>query len=511
MRVAAILLPELCIEVARRENDVLTGPLAVVVAERGGVVQCERDLLGNTRLHNVSREAHAEGVRVGQTVAAARAKCSDLFVRVVRRESVSRALADMAAVCATFGTTVGFRLRGPTSSFLPDVIWVDVTGCGHLHGDGAQGEARLADELVSAMRALGHRARVTIADGARVAAAVARWGKETVVAPGENRASLSPLPIEALPLEPDDIRWLSRLGIRRIDALRAVPKRSLGLRLGDRAIDVMSLFEGEDRAPIVAYPVPTVLEASAELEYGIEARDALVFVVKGLCARVADRLRAEWRAALRLELVCHYDKALVTGDDEIRLPIALPVPLADADALFAVMRARLESFTAEAPMLRVVLRVPEKSVRAPKPLDLFVPEAKAEQALPRIVAELVAELGSDRVGVLALGNTWDIATRSKFVALPMAPPVWPDTKHGILPALVSRAPEPTRLCPPVRFGSAAVAPQRHLYRVGGTNWWSSASLEPRRDFWSAWISSASAFAFVEQRGRDAWWLHGWMD
>src|SRR6185437_7812423 len=98
-RVACIALPQIRIEIVREREKVRdAGPLAVVIARPGSTVRGERDVLGNTRLDVVSHEARARGVRAGQTVAAARAKCSELRVRVVAESAVRTALARVAEV-----------------------------------------------------------------------------------------------------------------------------------------------------------------------------------------------------------------------------------------------------------------------------------------------------------------------------------------------------------------------------------------------------------------------------
>src|SRR5262245_21344711 len=109
MRVCAVSLPELRLELVRAEMASAAGgmdpskgeagleeaPLAVVVAPlvQGEAVLTEQKLLGNTRLSVVSREARALGVLPGQTIAQARARAGDLAVRVVRPDAVRDVLA----------------------------------------------------------------------------------------------------------------------------------------------------------------------------------------------------------------------------------------------------------------------------------------------------------------------------------------------------------------------------------------------------------------------------------
>jgi enoyl-CoA hydratase/carnithine racemase len=126
-RVACIALPEIRVELAQAREG--SGPLAVVIARRGGAVKTEREVLGNTRLDVVSRAARAAGIRTGQTVAAARAKHAGLRVRVVAEDAVEGALARVAEVAMAFGPAAAFDVT-------EDVVWVEIGGCAHLHGDG---------------------------------------------------------------------------------------------------------------------------------------------------------------------------------------------------------------------------------------------------------------------------------------------------------------------------------------------------------------------------------------
>src|SRR5690606_14545589 len=136
-------------------------PLAVVVAPPP---MTEAKLLGNTRLSVVSREARALGVQPGQTIAQARARAGDLTVRVVRPDAVRDVLCRLAEVGLAFGATVSFGMEGdasakssvpssgaerPRPSAFGDIVWIDVTGCAHLHAATSifDGETLLASRL----------------------------------------------------------------------------------------------------------------------------------------------------------------------------------------------------------------------------------------------------------------------------------------------------------------------------------------------------------------------------
>jgi protein ImuB len=495
-RVACIALPEIRLEIAQEGGK--TSPLAVVVARRGGAVRTERDVLGNTRLDVVSRAAREAGIRAGQTVAAARAKHGELRVRVVAEDAVAEALARVAEVALAFGPGVAFDVA-------TDVVWVEIGGCAHLHG----GERELARALEERVRALGHACRVAVADGPRVASAVARFGGVVAGEPrqvpaGEGAAAMRALPVAALALEDDVMRWLADLGLRRCGDLAKLPRRSLGTRLGARAHDVMQLLDGEDRAPLDAWRPPPVPEERVELEWGAHTVEALAFVLKTLCDRLAARLHGRAMAAARLELVLALDRALCEGAEPVStLTAVLPAPLARADELLAVLRARLERHTLAAPVLVATLRAPELARAPARTLDLLEPEPRATLALPRLVAELSAELGAARVGVLSLVDTWSPDERTRLVQYGTPP-------RAPAHALVTSVLEPSRLTTPSRVPREQLGEVRLLARYEATEWWRR---PPRsRELAVAWVGSGpgGALAWVEL-GEDGAVIRGWVD
>src|SRR5260370_14924563 len=102
MRICAVSLPELRVEVVRAPNT--QGPLAIVVAPPP---LDEAKLVGNTRLDVVSREARTLGVRPRQTIAQARARTGGaLAVRVRTPPPARNSLPPHAPTAPPFPTTV---------------------------------------------------------------------------------------------------------------------------------------------------------------------------------------------------------------------------------------------------------------------------------------------------------------------------------------------------------------------------------------------------------------------
>jgi protein ImuB len=280
----------------------------------------------------------------------------------------------------------------------------------------------------------------------------------------------------------------------------------------------MRLLDGDDRAPLDAWRPPPVPEERIELDWGAHSVEALAFVVKTLCDRLAARLEGRAVAAAALELEIALDRALCQGADPVsRLRVALPSPLARAADLLAVLRARLERHTLAAPALAVALPAPELAGVSSGTLSLLEPEPKADRALPRLVAELSAELGAARVGVLALVDTWAPGERTRLVRMAgsaRSQEIGPEHRRAASSSprhpLVTSALEPSRLVEPSRRPLDALAEVRLLARVEAVEWWRRGPT--RRDVAAAWTRSelGGALAWVELHEDDAV-VRGWVD
>jgi protein ImuB len=539
MRICAISLPELRVELVTGSPAPVSVPVAVVVAPPP---MTEAKLLGNTRLSVVSREARALGVLPGQTIAQARARAGDLAVRVVRPNAVHDVLARIAEIGLAFGATVSFSAHAERGASYGDIVWIDVTGCAHLHAPSSifDGETLLASRLAGVIASLGYTASIAIADGPRIAAMLASASRfrgrrarpehepvPMIVKSGENAAAIAHLPVGMLPLAPDVVRWLTKIGVRTIHDLRALPREGLGLRLGAAARDVLTLANGEDRAPLTPYIPPEVPEEEVELEYGVTGAQALTFVAKTLTDRLATRLQGRGRAAGRLELELRLDAAMLedrSPKTEARsaiVAIDLPAPLSLPGDLLAALRPKIERLVLHAPVLAAKLRAPVLVHHRAFGLSLFEPRPSAERALPRLVAELVSDLGPNAVSSLVLGDSWVPEERSRLVPFVLRPDG--TSAQGQLSKkhrqLLSSVPEPTRVeAQPRRISKEDVRITRHLARLEAIDWWRAPPAprdggESKRsplDYVQGWTDEGPALVEID-RATGAMTVRGWFD
>jgi len=361
-------------------------------------------------------------VRDGQSIAEASALCGHLVVRAVSQPSVEHALGRVAEAALAFGATVSIEA--------PDTVWVDISGAAHLFG----GEEALAVELVSRVRTLGHAARVAIASGPQLAQAFARWGQRslaerlgergTLVVPDAQSAELAAeLPVAALPLDTERASWLVRLGVLTLGDLAALPRAAAASRLGAQAGVVLDLCAGRDPTPLVAYEPPAVLTEETTWDEPVDGVQPLLFVLRGLVSRISARLSGRGQAAQVVELVLHYDRSIARlrgAEPTLRLRFDLAAPLWREAELSRVIAARLERTGLDAPTLGLGLDVPSLVRAVARQLDLsrvaggVLAGSRGLETLPVLLAELVADLGKGRVGVLRLVDSHRPESKSRL-------------------------------------------------------------------------------------------------
>ena len=298
-RIAAVIAPFLACEVVRRREEI-AGPLAVIVDSSGvSATSDEQERPATEPLDVVDEAARRFGVRPGQQAAEACALASRLAVRRITPTEIAEALGAVAEMTMALGTTAAIEGL--------DTVWVDVTGAAHLVG----GEEVLADELAERASALGHRVRVAIADGPRIAQAVARFAKEpcTVVPVGQGAQALAPLPVHALPVGADVASFLVRVGVFSVGELAQLPRASVAGRLAsdkggkpqpgshgagkaERTREALELAQGRDPTPLVPWEAPRRLEEIVCFEEPTPSSGALLFVLRAPASKSAAALDA---------------------------------------------------------------------------------------------------------------------------------------------------------------------------------------------------------------------------
>jgi protein ImuB len=529
-RIVALVLPELLLEVAVAAAPARSPrPWGVVLAEPSEAgSHANEPMSPSVRLDAVSAAARRCGVRAGQTIAEARALIAGFEVEKLRPVAVERALAAVAEVALGFGATVALRL--------PDAVWVDVSGSVHLFG----GEPALTEELGERVRALGHTVRMAVAGGPELARAVARWApphrdNAAHFIPNESAAqAVSSLPVVALPLSEECQGFLVRLGVLTLGDLALLPRTTLGTRLEGEVRRALDLALGVDPTPLVPYQLPELVEEEVSFEHGVDGSEPLLFALRGVVARLAARLAGRGVAAEKLVLELDHDRSIVRlrgGKERTKLGFSLSTPLSREDEIRRVVSSRLERARLPAPTVALRLVAPVLVSATVRQLELgeaLSSGVDVEKELPLVIAEIAADVGEARVGVLKVLDAHRLEARSSIA--PALPPKSGALKRAVMARRGPRSATPlsvhvsgaplevvegmspfemraplTRLLPePVRFEGAlrvgaTVAFERQLFtiealrfehRLHAVEWWNG---EPvTRDYIRVWLRASES-------------------
>jgi protein ImuB len=490
----------------------------VVFGKRGNV-----DLL-------VAVDAPAErlGLRPGLALAQARAMHPALVAIPEDQAADARLLEAIADWCQRYTPLV--------AADPPDGLLFDIGGCAHLFG----GEERLRDDLLTRMRGFGFAARAAIAATIGAASAAARFSETAIIAAGEERDSLTALPLAALRLPGDMVAALARLGLKRIGDILDLPRAPIAARFGADLLRQLDRALGREDEPLSPrLPVaPYVAERS--FHEPIAREEDVLATLERLAARLQTALAARGDGARRLEL------ALFRTDGAVkRIAAGTSRPIRDPRAIRALFVERLAALGDEIdPGFGFDLARLSVLTAEPCPDEQIGLGGHEDQAdLDRLVDRLSARLGRRRVSRLVAQDSH--LPELAAVAVPAqtrafsgkaeskAEPGWEAFRRFRAEAGLS--PRPLRLLarpepiadvfalvpdgPPVRFRwrralhevVAAEGPER----IEGA-WWSEEG-GPARDYFRVedraglrfWLFRASLYRDMT-RGLSApsWFLHG---
>ncbi len=251
---------------------------------------------GGLRVTAVNPAAQAAGLGPGLTLADARALVPGLDAETADPRSDARALGALANWCLRFTPTVALDGGGG--------LTLDVTGCAHLHG----GEAVMLARIMGALRGLGFTTLAALADSRRMAWAGARFLADAgsrggvIVPPGGARIVLTPMPVAALGLGAETAAGLTRLGLRRIGDVLAMPRGELAARFGAVVGDHLDQALGDAAEVLIPRrPAPPYQLRQAFTEPLID-HGGVGRAMAELLAELCRRLEAEGRGLRRLEV-----------------------------------------------------------------------------------------------------------------------------------------------------------------------------------------------------------------
>ena len=282
VRVAGVWLPRLPLSVAILHHPTWDGRPLVL----GGGPGEQRSVRA------CSPEAERAGIRPGLPLREVPSFCPEA---IVLRPDPVRVAAVRDAVLA--------RLRRVSPAVEPadEELFLDLRGLARLYG----GELGALERAIRAAIPPLLRPRIGVAHGKATAAIAARRAPSTglCVVPAEDApAFLAPLPVTVLPLAPDEIRWLERLGLRSVGDLARLPFAAVQAQLGPAGAGAWRLAHGRDDATIIpSHPEPSA-RAALCLDDPLASVEAIVAGVDRLLASAFANPALAGRAARRARL-----------------------------------------------------------------------------------------------------------------------------------------------------------------------------------------------------------------
>jgi nucleotidyltransferase/DNA polymerase involved in DNA repair len=338
-----------------------------------------------TRLRTVSDAAARAGARAGMSVPQARAKCAALVTLPWEPAQIAREVARASAAFLSASPQVS-PLRDA-----PGTWWIGAEGFEAIGGERALGTA-----LLALARVWHPRARVAIADTC-VTAHAATWSARAAaeplhVAPGGDREYLARVPIALLPMDDELREALTALGLRTAGAFAALDPLEVERRWGSDGLAAWRLACADDprRASLARTDDPRVV--GHELSASSPTLEPVLFLLRASLDRLVRTLSADGLAAAALAITLTLDDGRrVTREVRPARPIARVVPL------FERCRATLDTWTLEAPVAAVELRVSESAPSAAEQGDLLASAWRDPGAAEAALARLRAALGAGSV------------------------------------------------------------------------------------------------------------------
>jgi protein ImuB len=163
------------------------------------------------------------------------------------------------------------------------------------------GETALAGQVVAAVADLGVRACAGVADGLFAALLAARGTDSLVVPVGRTAEFLARQPVTVLD-DQDLAGLLTRLGLRTLGDLAALPAGDVAGRFGPAGEAAHALARGRGSRPLTAAPPAEDLSVALEFEPPEPVAGPVVFAAKALAEQMHDGLAARGLTCVRVQV-----------------------------------------------------------------------------------------------------------------------------------------------------------------------------------------------------------------
>jgi protein ImuB len=458
-----------------------------------------------------SSDAERLGLRVGQSLAEAKALLPKAVFLPADCVTDREALCELALDCQRFSPLVGLE-----DGDHPESLFCEVTGCTHLWGE----EQQFLDAVRDYWRKRGFQIQLALTSTMGGSWALAHTSNISLVDEGDLASALSDLPVAALRLPSIVLEPLEALGLWTIGDVLRLPRESLASRFGAILPQRLGQALGFFPEIFVCERLREPLSVLREWEVPIDDRNALAF----LCRQMLGELLAmAGRLGMGLQ---EFEGELRAETGAVKIEIRLVEPTQDERHLAQLIELQLERETWPEGIVAVRWTAHKLGRSEHAQGNWFGDDAqtRASRAFNSLVDRLSNRLGAK--AVLRVEVVPDAQPEHAVRLVPWMNLHSPKTERFALPPEQSRE-RPFRLLEmPQPIDVASVVPdgppfrmvwQRQSCRVVrtwgperiATGWWRAQDIE--RDYYRAeWEDGTHVWVYRDQRnGR--WFLHGFFD
>ncbi|KJS28715.1 MAG: hypothetical protein VR64_23025 [Desulfatitalea sp. BRH_c12] len=345
-------------------------------------------------VYDMSEEAYQAGIRKGMALRGAMRLCRDLAIlppQPARYEQAMHALLHQALPYSPLiepGEQDGH-------------LFVDVTGTSRLFGPPVDVAWRLRRQARKELALDPIWALAANKLVAKVASRLVKPQGEYIVAAGDEKDFLAPLPVELIPgIEAPDLARLRELNLNRVHQVTTLDTAHLAVVFNNRATFIQKVLRGQDNAPVCPIgqqPPRVVLDHT----FGTDTHspDAMTAIIYALVEKAGHSLRSQGRVTRRISITADYSD----GRRSIR-QIGIEPPTANDWVLFPLARRVLNLAVTRRTRVRHLRLICDRLVFPPAQLPLFEAERKTffhQQALVAAVDGIRERFGWQAVGTCA--------------------------------------------------------------------------------------------------------------
>jgi protein ImuB len=281
-----LFLPTWPTDYLKRVDPGLGSPLALYERIKGGL-----------RISALDSDAGRAGIRLGQSVADARALVPSLVVQEMNRPLLEAGFADFADWHSNASPIVAVM---EDISRFGDLV-LDITGVDHLFGD----ERSMLRELLTRLRMRGYTVAGAIAPTIGAAWGVSHFARSQVVANTALPELVDALPVAALRLNEQQIATLIQMGLKNIGQLRQRPRKPLQARFGKSLLVRLDQIYGVIEERMTPRLPPAEHHVERRFAEPIGLMDDVLACMQDLAIRLAYQLEAEGKGAQAFHLLLY--------------------------------------------------------------------------------------------------------------------------------------------------------------------------------------------------------------